>query len=146
MQRVLVATDGSPSADAALAFAIDLCRACGATLHVISVTPPPAPRVGWTSRAPEVDAPLGPENIALAAAETAEQAGVASRAHVEHGDPAKVIARVSSEHRADLIVAGSRGHGPITGALLGSVSQGVLQRARVPVTIVRARESRHAQI
>jgi nucleotide-binding universal stress UspA family protein len=39
---------------------------------------------------------------------------------------------------ADLIVVGSRGHGAITSALLGSVSRGILAESRRPVMIVRS--------
>jgi nucleotide-binding universal stress UspA family protein len=38
---------------------------------------------------------------------------------------------------ADLIVVGSRGHGSISGALIGSVSRGVLHGTKRPVLIVR---------
>jgi len=40
-----------------------------------------------------------------------------------------------------VIVMGARGLGAVRGVLLGSVSQGVLQRARVPVTIVKDEDS-----
>jgi nucleotide-binding universal stress UspA family protein len=35
-----------------------------------------------------------------------------------------------------LLVCGSRGHGPLTGVILGSVSSGVLRKARCPVLVV----------
>ena len=35
-----------------------------------------------------------------------------------------------------MIVVGSRGHGPTIGALLGSVSNGVLHKAKVPVAVI----------
>ena len=44
------------------------------------------------------------------------------------------LARLSRE--VDLLVCGSRGHGPLGGVLLGSVSAGVLRKARCPVLVV----------
>jgi nucleotide-binding universal stress UspA family protein len=44
------------------------------------------------------------------------------------------LARLS--HEVDLLVCGSRGHGPLSGVILGSVSAGVLRKARCPVLVV----------
>ncbi|MFD5393258.1 universal stress protein [Streptomyces sp. NPDC127097] len=52
-----------------------------------------------------------------------------------------VDALVDRSGRATMIVLGSRGHGAISGFLLGSVSLHVLGRARCPVVIVREEES-----
>ena len=51
------------------------------------------------------------------------------------GQPARALLTLGES--ADLIVVGSRGRGGFTGLLLGSVSQGVLHHARVPVAVVR---------
>ena len=40
MKHIMIATDGSESADEALDFAIEIARDAGATLHVLSVRPP----------------------------------------------------------------------------------------------------------
>ena len=45
------------------------------------------------------------------------------------------LARLSGE--VDLLVCGSPGHGPIGSVMLGSVSTGVLRKARCPILIVR---------
>ena len=140
----MLATDGSESAAAALEFAIDLCKRSRAELDIVSVRPTmPAPQIGWGHpEQPEVERREGAENIALAAAERAELAGVASRAHVETGDPADALTAAATRFEADLIVAGSRGHGPLTAAILGSVSTDLLERSPIPVTIVRPPASR----
>jgi nucleotide-binding universal stress UspA family protein len=52
-------------------------------------------------------------------------------------DPAGEIIKAAKEHRADLIVMGSRGLGQIGGLILGSVSERVLHAAHIPVLIGR---------
>ncbi|MEV5408795.1 universal stress protein [Thermopolyspora sp. NPDC052614] len=54
------------------------------------------------------------------------------------GHPADVLRHAAEG--SDLLVVGSRGHGGLTGMLLGSVSQAVLQHATCPVAVVRVRE------
>ena len=44
--------------------------------------------------------------------------------------------RGSCDHAA-MVVVGTHGHGPAVGALLGSVSNGLLHKATVPVLLVR---------
>jgi nucleotide-binding universal stress UspA family protein len=52
------------------------------------------------------------------------------------GDPAQQILAVADAGRADLIVLGSRGHGQLTGLLLGSVTQKVVALSHCPVLVV----------
>jgi nucleotide-binding universal stress UspA family protein len=135
--RILVAVDGTEGADAALAFAIDVCKQIGAPLEVLTVKPePPAPPIGYTQELPEVDEPEGAENIAMAAAETADLAGVESRAHVGEGTPAAVIVATAHALDAGLIVVGTRGLRSLPAALLGSVSRALITHSDIPVTIV----------
>ncbi|WP_456369447.1 universal stress protein [Geoglobus sp.] len=53
------------------------------------------------------------------------------------GDPASVIADVAVEVNADLIAIPSHGKGLISGMLLGSVSEGVVKKSRVPVLVIK---------
>jgi nucleotide-binding universal stress UspA family protein len=43
---------------------------------------------------------------------------------------------VEASTSAAMIVIGTHGHGPAMGALLGSVSNGLLHKAKVPVVVV----------
>lgn len=72
------------------------------------------------------------------AAALAAERGVIATTALLRGETVDAIVEYAGSHDADLVVVGSRGHGPLTGALLGSVSLGVLRRAGRPVAIVRA--------
>jgi nucleotide-binding universal stress UspA family protein len=52
------------------------------------------------------------------------------------GDAAEAIINVANSRKVDLIVMGSRGHGGLTGLLVGSTSQKVVTHAHCPVMIV----------
>jgi nucleotide-binding universal stress UspA family protein len=54
---------------------------------------------------------------------------------VRRDPPAAAL--VARSRGAGLVVVGSRGRGTVRGALLGSVSQAVLQHADAPVAVVR---------
>ena len=53
------------------------------------------------------------------------------------GDPAQKIIEAAENTPGQIIVIGSRGAGPLKGALLGSVSQKVLANSPIPVLIVK---------
>jgi nucleotide-binding universal stress UspA family protein len=55
---------------------------------------------------------------------------------VTTGGPAPVIAEEARDRGADLIVAGTRGHGRIVGLVIGSVAQSLLHLAPCPVLVV----------
>lgn len=58
-------------------------------------------------------------------------------AMVVPGEPALKIIETAEKKRCDMIIMGSRGAGPLRGALLGSVSQKVLNNSQCPVLIVK---------
>ena len=75
---------------------------------------------------------------ALAGAEALfKAAGVSFEREIASGDPAQSIIDVASRGGCDAIIMGARGLGALRGALLGSVSQRVVQNAPMPVTIVK---------
>lgn len=64
-------------------------------------------------------------------------AGVGCEFEIAAGDPAPALLDVAARLGCEAIIMGARGHGALRGALLGSVSQAVLQKSPLPVTIVK---------
>lgn len=71
-------------------------------------------------------------------AEIAGAAGLVAEGRVTEDAPTwHGIVSLADEVDADVVVVGSRGHGGLRSALLGSVSQGVVHHAHLPVMVIR---------
>ena len=151
MKTIVIATDGSPSALEAVEYGLELASDQAAEpifVHVAPATevlPVTGFGMGATASVPhELDAH---DREALdAAVEIAEMRGLEAKAKLLTGNAADAIVAYADSVDADLIVVGSRGHGVIAGALLGSVSREVLREARRPVLVVRAAADRVASV
>jgi nucleotide-binding universal stress UspA family protein len=141
MKKILIATDGSASANEAVGVGVELAAEHGAEVTLVHVLPADdfvvAGRLGPALPKPhKVD--MDETEVALGeAADAADAAGVSYALERISGDTVDEIVTAADSMGADLIVIGSRGRGPMTSALLGSVSQGVLSETRRPVLIVR---------
>lgn len=142
--RIVVGTDGSDTAAAAVRQATELAKLTGAELSVVSAYSPVSGRrvEGEKLSAPaDVQYEIGPRedvNMVLdAAAAEARSQGVEVQTHPIEADPADAIIDVAEQTNADLIVVGNKG---MTGArryLLGSVPNNVSHHAPCSVIIVR---------
>lgn len=141
-KRVLLATDGSPDAEQALAYARDLALRDGAQVFVVHAFEPIPGYLGDTRQEKVATRHVSAgQEIAQKAAERLKEAGVDVIIEVLQGPPAPAILKVADVRGCDLIVMGSRGHGTLASLLLGSVSHRVLAHARAPVLVVRASET-----
>ena len=140
MKRILIATDGSAAAREAVELGLELAaeqEAAPTFVHVVpAVDVLPAAGFGMTTaRLHDVgDDDRAPLEEAV---EIADEHGIHARTRLLQGQPVDEIVAYADTIDADLIVIGSRGHGALLNALLGSVSRGVLQKARRPVLVVR---------
>jgi nucleotide-binding universal stress UspA family protein len=119
---VIWATDASEAAEAALPFARELVEDSGGTLIVVH-----------SKETPELDALIESE------VEELREHGIDAVCKLVNqaaGTPAEAIAEVASAFEADVIVVGTRGHGPVVGAVVGSVTQQLLHLAPCPVLAV----------
>ena len=147
MKKIVIATDGSAQALEAVEVGIELAAEQDAQPIFVHVAPATdvLPVVGFGMGAPasvpheldEHDHASLEEAVELAAAQSLE-----AKAELLRGNTAHAIVAYADSVDADLIVVGSRGHGAIAGALLGSVSSSVLRQASRPVLVVRAAVNR----
>ncbi len=141
MKKILVATDGSPSSHEAVAFGVELAAEHASELIFVHVVPTldvvPANGFGMGGAFPHDVSEYDRTLLDEAAAVAAEHDVIATTA-ILRGDTVDEIVAHADSHAVDLIVVGSRGHGSIASALLGSVSRGVLAESKRPVLIVRA--------
>lgn len=142
MKTILLATDGSPSAELAAAEAIELAAATGWPLRVVTIwnTPIPAGYGYGFQPLPADLAEAGREHahdVAARAVARAAAAGVDATFELREGLPADEICAAAAETAATLIVMGAHGWGAFRRFLFGSVSTHVLHEARCPVLVVR---------
>jgi len=139
--QILVPTDGSDGASAALDEAVDLAAAFDATVHSLYVVD--AAAVG--SEAGTVDLvesfeQMG-EDAVDAAATRARDAGVDATGTVATGSPHRAILDYAADNGIDLVVMGTHGRTGLERYLLGSITEKVVRTAEMPVLTVRADEA-----
>jgi len=140
--EIMIPTDGSESADAAVEPALELATRFDARVHAVHVL-----NVG--------DADVGvehPESTALldrlrahgeraveGVADRAREAGVDVVTNVDGGYPAAGILEYADANDVDCIAMGTAGRTGINRFLLGSTTERVIRHADVPVLAVNAR-------
>ena len=141
MNNIVVGFDGSPSALAALRWALDEARLRGS--HVLVLQAWSVPVLAYAS--PYAAAPVlelveanrrAAEDTVANALEEADCHDLVVEHAVVEGGAAEALLDAAAD--ADLLVVGSRGHGGFAGLLLGSVSQQCAHHAPCPVVIVRS--------
>jgi len=148
--KFVVAVDGSDASDRALDHAVAMAAAAGGELTVVHAVDPdvydtggPDPE-GDRSEAERrlivedvEDAENRGEEILEDAAERAGDAGLAVETELLYGNPVETVPSFATGEGYDGIFVGHRGLSEREERVLGSVAKGLVERAGVPVTVVR---------
>jgi nucleotide-binding universal stress UspA family protein len=135
ISTVVVALDGSDASERTLPVLRELTGSDGVRVEIVHV------------RERLVGRPAGPLHVneeeltdrVKAQADELAKAGYDTHVHIEPTvgtQPAHIIAEHAKKCGADLIITGTRGHGPVAGLLLGSVATRLLHVAPCPVVVV----------
>jgi nucleotide-binding universal stress UspA family protein len=143
-KKLLIPTDGSELAGKAVGYGVALAGAIGASVVILTVTPPY--RLVTLETAALEDGPaeyvarMSAEatQILSAAADSARSAGVpCSIMQIEHDRPYQAIIDGAETTGADLIVMASHGRQGVSALLLGSETVKVLTHCKTPVLVHR---------
>lgn len=139
MKQLAVAIDGSKPSEKALATAIELGKALGASLTVITVAPLHVVPVGTATAIPIIhDAEVKVHQEVLSRArDSVVKAGLKTSTVLLDGLVGEEILSYLDQHPPDMLVMGARGLSTGQRIFLGSVSDAVVHHAKVPVLIVR---------
>ncbi len=145
-EQILIPTDGSDVAQAAVDQALDIATKYDAEVHALYIADIDAVAYGLGTE--QVDrirqGQFGQMDALREDAETATgyvvdraaPLGVSVTERHAGGKPHRVIANYADEHGIDLIVMGSHGRAGVRRALLGSVTERTLRSTHVPVLVV----------
>ena len=129
LSKILVAVDGSESAEKALEYAVQLAKKHKAKVTLLNVGE--SKLFGFK---PKVVREVGERVLSDAATKVK---GLEVNTQLEFGNPAETIIEVAEKGNYDLIVVGSRGLSSVKRFFLGSVSDDVSHHAKRSVLIVR---------
>ena len=120
MKRIVIGTDGSPDAGAAVDDAVELAQSLGASVTFVYARINPSPLLGEPYYQRELDAEIThSREVVEDAIARAAAAGVDADYEILDGTPADAVNGVAETHDADLIVVGSRGLGAMQSAIFG---------------------------
>jgi nucleotide-binding universal stress UspA family protein len=142
-RQILIATDGSETANEAADFGIEMVGCSGAkvyAVYVIDTTPYRSVSLDkiWSKETLDEFERAGHEATSYIE-KIGKAAGVEVESRVLKGNPAEKIISFSEDNNIDMIIVGSLGKGGYERVVLGSVSEKIVRHAKIPVLVVRER-------
>jgi len=145
-KNILIPTDGSELSHRAVVQGVALAKSVGAKVTAFFAAPPATPIVYRNSLPVGYTTPGDHDRMIEKTA--ANYLGFVERAarkarvecesvHVTSDYPEEDILKLARKKKCDLIVMGTHGQSGLRGVFIGSVTQKVLNRSKIPVLVVR---------
>ena len=135
IKKILVPLDGSKNSMRGLDEAIYLARQCHATITGLYVVPLSKPKTDSQISYIEKYLLKNASKFMLKAKKRAAQNGIDFSDEAIYGDEGPKIINYANSKKFDIIVIGSRGMSSIKETFLGSTSNYVLHKSKIPVLI-----------
>ena len=139
MNAIVVGTDGSAGAEAAIQKVVELAKGTGATVHLVCAYPGRSTleRLGMTAKQDPVDLRGVAHDVVARDVHRFDGTDLKVEQHVAEGDPANTILDVAEQEKADMIVVGAGGSSGHRRFMLGSVAGKLAHNAHTSLLIVR---------
>jgi nucleotide-binding universal stress UspA family protein len=139
MKRILVAVDGSETAQKAARMAADIALRFGSQLTLVYVVPRlllPPDVYGLTLADVEREHRAYAEKLMDEALVKLGEPAIKTDTLILYGSPAEAIAETAASQDVGMVVVGSRGRGAVARVVLGSVSDRLVHISSKPVLVV----------
>ena len=137
IKKILVPLDGSKNSMRGLDEGIYLARQCQATITGLYVVPLSKPRTNSQISYVEKYLLNNASKFMSKAKKRAAQNGILFDDKVVYGDEGPKITNFAENKSYDIIIIGSRGMSSLKEAFLGSTSNFVLHKSKIPVLIIK---------
>jgi nucleotide-binding universal stress UspA family protein len=145
MKRIVAALDFSNATPGVLGTAASLAQAYGAQVYLVHVLEPEPTYTAYGFTPDEFPAiHTFQEEARKRSLEKLEEAakglpdGLTATVELAEGSPLQALIDYCKQIAADLLIVGSHGHGVMATLLLGSVAEGIVRKALLPVLVVPA--------
>ncbi len=139
--QLLVAVDFSDSSQTVIEYVKDLAKSLSGKIWLLHVAEPDPEFVGYDVDPPEMRDVIArrfhKEHLQIQQlSQELRSKGLDCEALLIQGPTVETILRESKKLSVDMVVVGSHGKGILKHLLVGSTSEGVLQKSSVPVLVV----------
>ncbi len=137
MKKILVPLDGSKSSFKGLDEAIYFARQCDATITGLHIVPVYPKKLGDLVSPLKISAFDDAKKLMDKAEIICARNGILFHKKITVGDAKSDIGDFAKQNKFDIIILGARGLGSVKELFLGSVSNAVVHKSKVPVLVVK---------
>jgi len=142
IRTILCPLDFSDASKNAFRYACEFAKSMGSKIHLLNIVEP-RPLIAdmmLTYIPIEEELKTDAEEALLPLVQEARSKGIDIEAHVIAGAPVDTILKCLADYDAGILIMGFHGRTGLSRLIMGSVAEGVIRSAHIPVMVVKADE------